>query len=433
MQNEQISTIGTIIIVIVLYGGLLLAGISLLIKSFLEKRRIIIQSYKYAAQELGLMYKKRFVFLSSIRMSGELEGQRIETSMVWDKLEKSISIRINYDLSDIGEFRLAPKSSFSMIRQKPGFTNVQIGDGLFDKKFDIEGNNEMPLISFFNYKIRETLLELLSISGRFEITEKMIVISLSIEDRGHAPIADILHIAHAARLMTEVPDFRNRLTHNALYDTNSAYREYNLELLASQYPDDPDTILTLKKALQDRNQRIQIFAARLLQDEGRSVMLEMIKDRKVTAANFPLIVTYFEKTAYKDCIPSLMEYFKHCTTWGEKIGIIKALGVFGDGIAQSFLLEVLEKEKHPEMKTAVIRSLGSCGSLEAVEALFRVRQSASYYQIKNEIQQAIVHIQDRNDLQGEKGWLSLRGLTEEEGGLSISNAEDGALSMAEEE
>lgn len=92
--------------------------------------------------------------------------------------------------------------------------------------------------------------------------------------------------------------------------------------------------------------------------------------------------------------------------------------------AGSFLLDQLKKEKTINVKEALIKALGVCGAISAVQPLLEIRNPL----LALEARKAVVPIQSRMGPKG-KGWLSVAAPASG-GELSFSGGDDrGSLSL----
>ncbi len=359
---------------------------------------------KQAALNLGLDFIRANKSLMSVRLSGKINDYILNASVLPVDLKYSIRIVLNYHLPDTSPWTISEENMFSAVQEGIGITGIQTGVKNFDRKFRIKGEDPDKLLSFLNQDVRKILLDLVQVPHHIKISNDRLEMNVPLRELGKT-----LGLTHYIRKIARIPgllgamyDFKERLLYNVIHDESGDFRLKNLSILTAHFPEDTKTIDTCRSLLKSNHKDLKIFAAKALKDEGLDTLLELIRSRKVSGTQMTDIILYLRNRRYSAALPLLLKNFP--------------------------------RTGHQAEKVAIIQYLGSCGMLENLPVLQAFENDAAHYLLRNEIQRSIALIKERNNAQEYQGRLSLTQSAEKEGGLSIpGGAEDGGLSMAEEE
>jgi HEAT repeat protein len=347
---------------------------------------------------------------------------------------------------------LVPESAATERAKRRGAREIETGDATFDDEFFVTG--PVAAVRAVLDDGTRSILSALRVEVDLEVAQGVLRGRIRNEGR-----SDDLHglllsrtlplLLAAARRLRRPEDVAAALIHNALADREAGVRRENLLALASEYPEDPRTRETLRRALDDPSDTVRVRAAILLADEGRPTLFQIARSEDAEdAATARAITTLGEHLSADDAglvlrhalrgrrldsaAACLARLGRHAGAGAithlarvlavEKgdlaIAAARALGATGLAQAEAPLLSSLSREL-PDLRAAAAEALGRVGSAAAVLPLKDLEARAKDEAVRRAARQAVAAIQAR--LPGASA-----------GQLSLAPAEAGALSLAEE-
>ncbi len=398
-------------------------------------RSMLKQIFAAVAQQLDLKFPQKTLFDRSLKISGTIKDHTIELSLKKEAGKKYIQARYTYDNINDKYWKINKETLSSLQQQLSGNKDIQVGDTAFDQIFDLWELEQEELISILNQELRSHLLDLNTKYVFKEINENDIIMFMPIDSDTYTPfiINLVNHIIHTADLIKMEPDMKKRLIYNCVNDQNARFRELNLKKLWELFPDDTDTISIVRKAMQDNDPDVQIWAAIKSGEYGLAFLLELVQQKILLTNDFYTIAEHFGHMKYKPAINILKKYYEKTGAIGEQIAMVEAIAAIDQTVAIPFIREKLAETDFFELQSVCIKTLGEIGSIEEIEFLNLLVSEMTNNNLKNTISQAVRSIQLRNGIKADLGWLSLTESPETEGGLSLADGEDGGLSVIEKE
>jgi len=378
------------LIPILLFGGV--ASVVFLIAQVSSKQRRA--AWTAAAASLGMTFTKGS-FFDTDRIRGDLNGCGVEVYIFSRGSGKSrttyTGIRVNGHL--FAGLQLRKEGMGSALGKLFKGEDVQIGDPLFDRQVNIQGD-VVEAIALLDAEARSGVLDLLSQGGTIEDG------LIAWDNRGTMKNAGLIEsrVRALVRLMNSLSlgsrDPIQCISENALKDPLPMVRLRNLDALLAARGMLPATMATARRCLDDPSAAVALRAALALGDEGLPHVEQLVNQRDV---------------------PPMMR--------------IQALSVLG-ARGEEALIAMLDSGD-VEVLRAAARALERCGTLAAVAPLLNHSKGMlTDSSLKQAARQAIDAIQARHG-GGERGAFSIADGGDARGGLSIAEEDRrGAVSMA---
>jgi HEAT repeat protein len=329
---------------------------------------------------------------------------------------------------------------------------IEVGDGLFDRTFLIEGPTRIVAL-LLTAEARRQLVSLNAESLRLVLAGGELLVEVS-EWKLPQILALLLDLG---RRLAEPVDAAQRLAENVQQDPEAGARLHNLILLARELPGDPRTVDVLRRAASDASLHVRLRAAIELGAEGRAALAEIaegLEDDTCSAAALSALGCELPLDRTQGILVHALCQRRLQTARA----CLEELGRGGGAAAVETLAKVLARE-HGELAAAAALALGAAGAtaaeppllhalrrdpaelrVAAASALARAGSSSAVLPLKEAAarfpgdgalqkaaRQAIAEIQSR--VQGASpGQLSLS--ADEAGQLSLAQAEAGELSLA---
>ena len=370
------------------------------------------------------------------RLSGEVNGKKVTIRRQTGFLLIFISHKIeNVSLFRINKIRnlTAPETEGNASYR---VTNILSGDTKFDETVYVTASAEYYVAALLSRTMRESIFDICKKTDFFEVLPSWMKASIKPPFSPHSKNIEVIGsyvkaITEISNNLTDEKGIRERLIENTLNDPHPVVRYNNLKHLVSKYSHDADAIEAFRNSINDTDVKIQIMAARGLKKEGLKLLLTIIKKEESLPSEFILeIIDHLKEERYIQSIDVLKAVFSGRDKNHIKIAILQAFESFGVYTLSSYLIELLNNNDG-EVRLSVIRALGACGDVNAVEPLYKMAEDSINPFLSNAIQKSIAKIQSRIG-GAEKGWLTVDSLSEKDGGLSISdNADSGSLSIEE--
>ena len=435
-----------------LYGLYILAGGGLAVASMRGMRKHQQERWQ-AFQDTVKLCGLRMVSISKPRATRlKLEA---EAGPVTLRVEDIRDKKREYGIQVVVSFPGPP--GFAGVRIRPekyrpaGVREIEIGDERFDSTFYVEGPSR--LVSVLLDAETRRLLVRLSAEGPLTIAGGEASVKTS--DQGVATLLPLL-LDLARRLSVNV-DVAQRLAENARQDSVAGVRLHNLLVLVREFPNDPETVETLRAACSDPSPQVRLRAGMLLLGtEGRSTLAEVaesLEDDAISAQavahlgrDLPFdrtcaLLTQALRRRHLQTVRACLEALGQSGDEGAVDALAKvlaieqgelaaaaalALGATASPAAEPPLLEALRRSEKGDLQIAAAQALGRAGTAAAVLPLKDAAEEGTG-DLRRAARQAIAEIQSR--LQGASpGQLSIAGA--DAGQLSLAHDEAGQLSLA---
>ncbi|HNV46418.1 MAG TPA: hypothetical protein PLE73_01660 [Spirochaetota bacterium] len=340
-----------------------------------------------------------------------------------------VSIRIEAPKPCATSFTISRETAASRFKKNLGMDDIAVGDDRFDDECLCKSNNTLFLLSRLGSALRSRLLAFADRADEFTITHAGFTARFSAVT-GERPAfidrtAEEMIAIH--RAITGSPATKPRLKSIIFDDPIAHVRLRCLEAYAAQFGLDA----SFERCLADADIGVQIAAARHLGEKGLSHLATLIGSQPdIADEDKTEIIRFCNERTHPlpgTILATLLDGAHHRDLLSEAIG---ACRFSSDPSLSEHLLRRLERAGLDDLlRLEIILVLGDCGTLAAVEPLYRIaenrRLSSGPRTAANE---AIARIQSRQGT-GERGWLSVSTPAGKEGALSITRgAGQGALS-----
>ncbi len=365
--------------------------------------------------------------------SEKREGYQIDIYDCPRSRVKKMEIVLHYDIPGSDEWNITKEKFFTGMDRKKGSDDIQIGDIAFDRECLLSGDAEF-LRSLLNAELREQIYDLHQLSEQFQVTSRNIMLRLKKEyiNTPEKREALVRKIIETARVITREPDMFKRCLANAQKDPQPRFRIYNLGILHSRFSDRIESAQAIESALKDPDLDVRIYAAVLQGEKAQSLLGDILLNENLNVKQLRDIIFHMMNRDYTRSIPVIIKYYQKSKDLQVRLILLQGLRGLAHSSAQDFLKTELDSEQDRVIRIALVDTLGMCGDIPAVEYLYKWELAHPDAGLKDSIKRAISRIQSRQDVKGDKGWLSLNETGQSEGGLSLSHGDEGGLSMEEE-
>lgn len=245
-----------------------------------------------------------------------------------------------------------------------GGTGCATGDAVFDGTVRVSGEPATAL-AFLGRETRAAVAQILA-SGGF-VKDGALVLELRGRMAMYGEIRQVVGGMLGFIEALPAASVPSLLRENAASDI-ARVRLRNLELLAAEFPGEPDTRVAAEAALADREPAMRLLGAKLVRGErGKTALASLLFDGNTPLEILAEAVRVCGETrdaAFVDPIVDLAKMPEpHVAA-----AVAAALGKLGDPKAEPALLRLLARE-HGEVCKAAAAALGQVGSVHAVEAL----------------------------------------------------------------
>lgn len=359
---------------------------------------------------------------------GNIEGNSIYIELM-PGLAHSIAIHITHP----DDFPYHLQISDRLMLDYERSSLIQTSNEDFNRRIFISSLYTTGATALMDKSTRTIINSLYSLSNLFTLQGNRITV------RFYYSIKNIIDIEYKTKKalrstldlikrLTRKGNIKDLLSENALSDPDRIVRKRNLELLISHFnfEDLKETLeKVLKKALKDRDREIQYIAADHLGKEGLPYLYNLFNNVSSWDKPFRIkIITSIARIQGTASMSFLIEYYNTLDIKEYKIKIINLFEDYGDKQANNLLIEQLKEDIDHDLKLAIIKALGRCGTLDAVEPLYQIsKQIIILPSLKTAAKQSIARIQSHFGA-GEKGWLSLTDADQSEGSLSLMENDD---------
>ncbi len=439
--------------------GLAAAAMWTFIKRYIEQRRA---KWQAAADQLGVEFHQGG-FLATDQIAGTVDGVGIVIDPFTRKHGKSSTTYTRMRLTGRIPDDLSLKSEGIGSTLKKLFTgeDIQLEDEPFDDAVLVQGREEIA-VALLSSDARQLVNALLHMGGRVENGEVYWETRGYIDNTGRLVEQGRYLMKIAKTLSLHEDRLDGHLARNAMHDPKPGVRARNLRMLCARYPNSEATSRAVQYAAQnDGHVAVRLEAAIHLGPAGlETVQRVATEDRNDETLRLRALAHLdrawphpHAKAAVDACVRSPRARIR-----AEAIRLVgrhgyveardrvladaspdraaelaaaaaEALGRLKHGQAE--LIALLEHDDD-EVKTVAARSLGLMGDIHAVEAL--VPQTKGIFadrDLKRAASDAIAMIQGRSGAEG-GGRLSVVSDSERAGGVSLADAEQGAVSLTEE-
>ncbi|MES1240892.1 MAG: hypothetical protein ABUT39_04675, partial [Acidobacteriota bacterium] len=238
---------------------------------------------------------------------------------------------------------------------QPGAREVEIGDGVFDATFSIEGPARVVAV-LLDAQVRDLLTRLNLACSRVGIIGHEIVVELF---DGMIPDVLPLLLDIGEGFIRKLDEPRKHLADNARQDPEPGVRVFNLRLLARDFPGEPETGEALRSACADPSPQVRLQAGKSLRAEGRDVLLDLAErlvDDECSAQAVAALGEGLPSERAQEVLRAALRWRRLQTARA----CVERLGRSGGAAAVDVLARVLAREEG-EVAVAAALALGEIG------------------------------------------------------------------------
>ena len=314
--------------------------------------------------------------------------------------------------------------------------NLDVSDSSYNRvaipdvpeKIECSAASEDILYFICNKVTRNNLRLLLKLTDAFSINDNSIDVRLP--QKTTSSTENLKRLDDACRSIAERVSGRyemhSRIRETALDDPFPEFRRSAIACYGKNYGGYTtktksyiDWMLT--QALLDPVLVNQLEAAKWLDKKGLIHINKLLEESlTVEEENAAAEALYHHKNSRS--IELLWSLFEKTENKELQLGILSNLAnAESTDLSDAIVSRLNNKDK--EILVALIRVLGRCGTLKAVEPLYRLGQKSRSRNVDGAVNQAIASIQERHG-RGDGGWLSVSEMAKESGALSLDKEED---------
>lgn len=341
----------------------------------------------------------------------------------------TVIVRMGVPPSGMGSFSIIRETAFSGAKRLIGKGDPQTGDVRFDRTFLLASDDPYALAAILNSSVRKNLLKLNTSVFSLSLTNELFMVELPRPSRFGKATRNALDVmADIVESIAAPETVRDRLTAIVQHDPMAAVRKNCLETLIEIAPMDDTLRALLETAKKDLNIGVKIAAVRALKGEHHSELERALRERKkLTDAERAELLSALNENRYDIPVKTLIDVSRRTNDAAVLGELMRACTIPGSEKLHPFLTDYLDRRKS-KVSVEMIRQLGSVGTVETVERLYRFRDKSLNPFVRGAVADAIAAIQSRLGI-AERGWLSTAGLRDTDGALSRADgAAEGALS-----
>jgi len=358
----------------------------------------------------------------SISLEKETEVNRLNNDYY-------IIINASFPSRVLGNLEITSESVFTGVEKVFGYNDELTGDNNFDEKFNIKGSSRSMILALLNKKAR-ILIKNLHFSYDFTITNRNIIQKIEFPAglRTSWIESQITNLVNIGNEFNRDNDIKSMLMENISQDANDDFRLECLKQITTVTEAD-EVKGFLMDLLKDKNLQIQIEASTHLGEMGITHLENMLntlwKPLRKQKHEIARALISFKNIR---TIPSLKKLYQSIDDEKILIEIMKTFRQMHDSSLNEFLIDEF-RTTQGELLSCVIAALETCGKIDAIEPLLKASKETLNPFVRSSLQKAVSKIQERLNA-GEKGWLSVPGSEEKEGGLTINKKiKKGSLSL----
>jgi len=338
-------------------------------------------------------------------------------------------IFFRFSASLLGIFRVINRSSDR--NQESLFVNIDVGDPNFDRKLFSYGSRKDSFFAYLDNETRYLALELDVVSDNFELSSSWIKVTKRIyKDYDSEKIKKILDVIFKLnRSLFKKKSLSQRLYVNAKNDPYKKVRQNNLKALVKSLPLDYDLENHIKEFLEDDDIINRFIAAKGLGKEGLHFICNNLMADELSIKFLLELLKHIEESKYKKAIPHLKKLIDSHGNNDIAEAAIHAIGILGNKSHVKYLLNLYSSYDDFDIHLKIIAALGKIGTKDTVSNLKKINDDSLNPLIRFSVQKAVDKIQLRLG-KVERGWVSIDGLEEKNGQLSLDSSNDGLLSVA---
>lgn len=382
-----------------------------------------------AGAQLKFSVQQRRKGVSHLR--GRLHGMRLSVLHPFLR-PRTCRIRIRFPGSLCSPFRLTTPRARGLLFILEKMFPVDTGEPRFAGRLRLSAVEPHRALPLLDKAVRDLIVYLAAAPRELRLSERALTVFIPVK-RIKTVEEIVVPIKESGALANHITQKRHAqamLLHNMEHDPEPGVRLANLQEMVKRYGTNDERRTALQRRLQDENALVQVAAADWLGKQGREHMLHMLEHRDWQEHEIPAlrtIVNKVQKYSINEALPGLQAIFRrfHNVKSAQALlqEILVMLRSFKDIDLSPFLVTELEQIDN-SLRIPLFQALETCGNLDAVEPLFRSKKGTLNPGIRNAAQKAIDMIQARLG-NGEKGWLSVRGVGEQEGLLSKAEIGNG--------
>jgi hypothetical protein len=432
-RNEFVFFITTILLVLLVgnyfsLGLFVIPILSIFIYSIFmflnrKKKQDITSVMIKMADEFNLYYDSRGF------IDGEIDNFKMKLSVLDKNIKRLFILNFKNVYKPSFDYFIKLEDTVSTMKKEFGLEDVLTGDDNFDAKFLIHSGNAEHVVALLEFNVRKELFYLVNSSKSIYLTQTELEIEIDSDRNNIAKHlkSSILRSVQILKMISS-DDIKTKLIKNSLYDKNKYTALINFQYLLQIKPVDEMIRKTIDTIFMKGSIEQKIEASSHLGDRGNNFLLELLSKDSLDAYIYSAVIVKTEPFNNNKTHSALQNFF--ITTRDDilKIQILRNFKHYGNASLSRFLTQQLLVNSN-EVKISAADALTTCGTLDAVETLFRVQAGTSENNLARVCNDAIRSIHERYGKQ-DSGLLSISETEFTEGALSI-DSDSGALETPE--
>ena len=300
--------------------------------------------------------------------------------------------------------------------------DVLTGAHWFDQEMLIKAHHDIDVLALLDKDTRKKIHNIASYNDEFVLTEKDLTFYAPQRNFKNESdfVEQIDEILALVSNLTSQGDQRTRIIQILKTETLKDVLLNYLNLITTHFKRNEE-IDKIVSHLMNFNPEslVRITAAQHFGEEGKKFLLEILPDQSTYRSQRIEIIEYFTACNYKESLSILMKMYEANLDYPVALSLLKAFQKFKDKRVSPLLVSSLNAAPS-DLICPIIDTLAVCGTIDAVESLYQVKQKQLNPMIKNTAQKAITQIQPGLD-HVDSGRLTLSEIENEEGHLSLDH------------
>ncbi|MBN1698873.1 MAG: HEAT repeat domain-containing protein [Spirochaetales bacterium] len=408
--------------------------------------------YRFFKKEAITLFDIAAHFRLSFVFSGFLKASSVKGKIGTDKVRighrlslkpHTVSIDIRPAEPYPSVFFITNENTVGRMARIGGIEDILTHDEQCDAHLHIESDDEIDIMSRLDEETRFTLFRLVHKQGIVNIDRKGIHVVIAVRNKSvlDKTMDKAQLVGHIEGLLKANDRFKNsgsvreRLLYCLRIETRWEVVLRYLEIYCTRFSVDASLKELLRNLLFHRHSEVKLKAAECLGEEGLPELYALMRGGPVSLKI--KAVSALVRIKRSDAVNELIRLFLGTTDAELQAAIAGALEKCGDTRAHEVLLGAL-KTNNIVLKSSIIKALGTCGTLQAIEHLAPLADDMFVNPVIRHCAKSAIAVIRELRRKGEAGSLSLADRNRDESGsggsLSISDRDTaGSLGLASDE
>lgn len=333
---------------------------------------------------------------------------------------------------EFGLIKITEENLLSKSKESLGSGDFKTGDREFDDAMLLKSGNKTHFISLLPSHIRSKLISLTEKTSNLEISNSWIRVNIPINKMNGETFEKVFQdIVTISNSMSQKITITQRSIEALKNENNEATMIMMLDAISINKltVEEKDSLLPY---LKHKSLDVQIATAYITGDKGAHHIANLITSNKnLSEKQILKITTILLNNKNRKHLSIIKNIYIETSSKEIKVNILNKLLNYENKDIITFIQQEIPKEKNQHILLILIKILGSIGTRDDVMILKNCESIHKTREIKNACQKSIGEIQSHMS-GADAGMVTMAGSTEKEGGISISNKDEGKISLTEE-